>query len=162
MLFSNFGRRRQGDGNSGPPVPTRKHDVEMGDPVDSLVAGYPRLAGHIERLPEVGIFRRFGALNARSLYYRQAELIDLEFKLKKAEKEDAHSGDEKREQYSKDWYWLKDSEDSENPEASKQWRLVQIIMEKLRLYSKNILHFELQCCNFCEKLPCRTLPICLT
>jgi hypothetical protein len=111
-------------------------DVEMGDGLDDLVLGYPKLAGHIERLPEVGIFRRFGALNARRLCYLQAELVQLEKELKKLEKSDKESGDKARSQYSIDWYWLKRSERSGDGAAAEQWRLMQRIALKLNEYSK--------------------------
>jgi hypothetical protein len=135
----------------GPPkernkIDNQDRDIEVGDPVNELVAGYPRLAGHMERLPEVAIFRRFGALNARTLCYQQAELAQLEKDLKTLEKEDALCGekenlsfcDKKRGQYSKDWYYLKDSEDTEDRDAraAEQWRLAQKIMDRLRTYSK--------------------------
>jgi hypothetical protein len=123
---------------------TEVKDLEMSDGLDDLVLGYPKLAGHIERLPEVGIFRRFGALNARRLYYLQAELVLLEKELKKLERLDKESGDKARSQYSINWYWFKRSERSEDEAAAEQWRLMQRIAIKLNEYSKLLSHYGLQ------------------
>jgi hypothetical protein len=64
------------------PIPT--HGRYRG-----LVTGYPRIAGEIGFNPELAMFRRFGALNARNLLYLQNELAQLELKLKKAELKDS-------------------------------------------------------------------------
>ena len=123
---------------------TEVKDIEVGDGLDDLVLGYPKLAGHIERLPEVGIFRRFGALNARRLYYLQAELVLLEKELKELERLDKNSGDKARSRYSINWYWLKRSEHSGGGVAAEQWRLMQRITLKLNEYSKPLSLQELQ------------------
>ena len=56
--------------------------------LSQYVEGYPKLAGYITSLPEVAIFRRFGAMNARNLLYLQAELTDLEAALLQTERRD--------------------------------------------------------------------------
>jgi uncharacterized protein DUF6594 len=106
------------------------------DPVGYLVSGYPKVSGYIERMPEVGIFRRFGALGARSLFYLQAELIELEEELIKSEREDKTSNHMMRMKYSTDATFLKASEDEQDATIQKQWKLVQQIMAKLTQYGK--------------------------
>jgi hypothetical protein len=102
------------------------------DPTKDLVEGYPALAWRISLFPQTGIFRRFGALNARNLLYLQAELHDLEQKLVHAEKTDKSRG---RGDFCKDWQDLSESINTNNEEESKQWRLVLKIREKLKEYS---------------------------
>ena len=105
------------------------------DPLQEFVTGYPKLAAQMEVLPEIGIFRRFGALNARSLLYKQAELVRLEAELKKAEAADKESADGMRNKYSIDWFWLKESAHSRDPIAAAQIQLVEEIGPKLKEYS---------------------------
>ena len=52
------------------PTPPAAEDVSH-DPFHDLIPGYPKLAGRMGIMPEIGMFRRFGALNARSLLYYQ-------------------------------------------------------------------------------------------
>ncbi|KAF2630508.1 hypothetical protein BU25DRAFT_309225, partial [Macroventuria anomochaeta] len=68
--------------------------------------GYPKLAGHMGSSPEIAMFRRFGALNARNLLYMQNDLVVLENKLRVIEFEDSKSPDGKKERYRRDAYWL--------------------------------------------------------
>ena len=60
----------------------------------------------MEIMPEIAMFRRFGALNARSLLYYQNELAHLEDQLKELEAEDANSPDGKKATYSMNAFWL--------------------------------------------------------
>jgi len=76
------------------------------DPFHDLIPGYPQLAGRMGIMPEIGMFRRFGALNARSLLYYQNELAYLEDQLKETEAEDAKSPEGKKAWYSHNAYWL--------------------------------------------------------
>lgn len=101
-------------------------------PLEELVMGYPKLAGQMEILPEIAIFRRFGALNARSLLYQQAELIHLEKLLRDIERRDNDSGVGSKPKYARCWYWLSQSLDDGDDE---QWRLMKKIKRKLRKYS---------------------------
>ena len=59
------------------------------DPLENLVAGYPKLAGKMELRPETSVFRRFGALNSRNLLYLQAEITALEKDLLDSEMRDS-------------------------------------------------------------------------
>lgn len=76
-----------------------------------LVPGYPTLAGRMGVMPEIGMFRRFGALNARNLLYLQNDLVMLEQELKLVEAEDAKSDKGKKERYSRNAYWLSNSDE---------------------------------------------------
>jgi hypothetical protein len=104
-------------------------------PLERLVPGYPRLAGKIELQPEFGIFRRFGALNARDLLYRQAQLIQLENKIIDVEKVDKESNAGNRNRYSADWYWLDKSPSSIDVAEKEQKRLLDITSPFLKEYS---------------------------
>ncbi|KAI4666410.1 uncharacterized protein J4E79_002448 [Alternaria viburni] len=89
-------------------TPPADEDVSH-DPFHDLIPGYPKLAGRMGIMPEIGMFRRFGALNARNLLYYQNELAYLEDRLKEVEAEDAESSEGKKAMYSHDAYWLNTS-----------------------------------------------------
>jgi hypothetical protein len=98
-----------------------------------MMAGYPKLASIMGSYPEVGVFRRFGALNAQNLLYLQAELTCLENDLRRQEKSDLESGDQERSVYGRDWQTLADPISSN---ANQQWKLFLKIREKLNEYSE--------------------------
>jgi hypothetical protein len=60
--------------------------------------------------PEVVMFKRFGAPNARNLLYMQNELMFLEAKLKMAEAADAAAPKSEKQNYRKDFWCLLNSE----------------------------------------------------
>ena len=102
--------------------------------------GYDRLGRLMGELPETAIFRRFGALSAEDLLYRQAELVELENSLREYQKEDKESGHEDRQHYGFNWDLL---QYSANPNAdegncSKQWETILKIREKLESYRESI------------------------
>jgi hypothetical protein len=103
------------------------------DPFYKIVKGYPKLAAKIEIQPEIAIYRRFGALNAQNLLYLQAELEMLEIKLRDQQIQDDNDRNGKGPDYAKDWYWLRESENSGN---DKQLRIVLQIRASLKAYSK--------------------------
>lgn len=102
------------------------------DPLQEYVVGYPKLAAQIEILPELSMFRRFGALNAQNLLYMQAELAYLEKKLRERQQIDANDPSGKRSAYALNWFWLKGSE---NTDAGEQQALVLRIRQVLKEYS---------------------------
>lgn len=97
--------------------------------------------------PEVGIFRRFGALNAQNLLYLQAELKDLEITLRQVAEEDELSRDPDKVQYSVNWFALKESIEGEaDSNDGKQWRTILEIRDKLKEYSNISLGlYDLAC-----------------
>ena len=84
----------------------------------------------METYPELMMVRRFQGLNARNLLYLQAELVQIEEKLLKCERDDAADIPNHRSKYSKDFRYL--SLDNEN---SEQWKLIHEMREKLKEYS---------------------------
>ena len=66
----------------------------VGKPSDAHIAeeflrrGNPMLAGRMGLIPELSVFRRFGALNAQRLLCLHAELIHLERQLRDREQDD--------------------------------------------------------------------------
>jgi hypothetical protein len=102
------------------------------NPLDRFVVGYPKLAAQIEILPELSIFRRFGALNAQNLLYMQAELTYLEKKLREQQLSDNAHPLGKRSAYALNWFWLKESE---NTDAGEQLDLILEIRKILKEYS---------------------------
>lgn len=102
------------------------------DPLGEYVAGYPKLAAQIEILPELAIFRRFGALNAQNLLYMQAELAYLETRLKEQQQADSTDPSGKKSVYALNWYWLKASEGTD---ADEQQKLILRIRGVLKEYS---------------------------
>jgi hypothetical protein len=104
------------------------------DPFPHIVVGYPKLAAKIEILPEVAIYRRFGALNAQNLLYFQAQLTDLEEKIRDQQLFDHNSPTGEKSQYAKNWFKLSDSE---NDGDTDQLDLVLKIRELLKEYSES-------------------------
>ncbi|EUC43052.1 hypothetical protein COCMIDRAFT_101848 [Bipolaris oryzae ATCC 44560] len=102
------------------------------DPLQEYVVGYPKLAAKMEILPELSMFRRFGALNAQNLLYMQAELAYLERVLRERQKLDANDPSDKRSPYALNWFWLKDSEGTD---AGEQQELVLRIRRVLKEYT---------------------------
>lgn len=96
-------------------------------------AGYPKLAELMGFFPEMAAVRRFGALNAQNLLYMQAELIDIERKLRNSQVLDNRSADEVKLYYARNWYFL--SQSPQDTEDGEQLRLVILAREKLEKYS---------------------------
>jgi len=107
--------------------------TSSGNILDSLVIGYPKLAGQMSLIPELQIFRNFGALNARNLLYLQAELEVLEKKLIEKETENSRDPRNKRNRYAIDFEWLNEPIDDEDTEQRDLVRKIQEVLEK---YSK--------------------------
>jgi hypothetical protein len=125
------------------------------------MAGYAKIATLMGAYPEVAIIRRFAALNAQSILYLQAELINLESRLRRYEKEDKESGVATRKDYDVNWFKLKNAVDlsrisdalpeggekstQENAErcddrdvdvsGGRRWEVMSEIREKLEQYS---------------------------
>jgi hypothetical protein len=103
--------------------------------VDVLAAppsGYPQVANFMGEFPEMAMVRRFRGLNARNLLYLQAELVQIEKELLACERADAKGEDEAKKMYSKDFFWL---QQSENEPENKQWKLIEKMRAKLKEYS---------------------------
>jgi len=100
-------------------------------PPSELISGYPKFAGRMELIPEIAIFRRFGALNAQNLLYLQAQLVSLEQELRAREKEDSVSG---HANYAFDWFWLQRSAEGGH---CAQWDLVKKTRKMLKEYSNS-------------------------
>ena len=100
------------------------------------VPGYPQLASHIAEMSELGIYSRFGALNARNILYYQAELAHLEIELLKTEKADYDRSaiDPQLKDCASDWYWL--GGDYRDTTKEKQLKIFQRIREIIPKYSK--------------------------
>lgn len=103
-----------------------------GQRVDGSMEGYAHIADQSSRHPELGIYRRFGALNAQNLLYLQAEIHELEADLRAyAEEDAAQTKDTARSKYSRSWHKLANS-DSED---RRQWSTMCAIREKLKEYN---------------------------
>lgn len=91
--------------------------------------GHPLLADYMGRMPQIAIFRRFGATNALDLLYRQAEIVQMETQLRDLQANDAKT--EATAWYARNSYFLSDDD-------SEQWKLFQELRVKLKEYSKYI------------------------
>lgn len=111
--------------------------MSYNDPFQHLIPGYPKLAAKIEVLPEVAIYRKFGALNAQNLLYLQAELTSLERDLRDQQIADHNERsldpNVKKYKYARSWEWLRESADDG---STAQLDLVIKIRETLKEYSK--------------------------
>ncbi|TAQ86463.1 hypothetical protein B7494_g5215 [Chlorociboria aeruginascens] len=96
-----------------------------------LIKGYPEVAAFMSENPEMAMFRRFRGLNARNLLYLQAELVYIEKDLLRCEEDDAKSTDQNVRQYSKDYFWIMNSEKTK----STQKNLIKKMREKLKEYN---------------------------
>jgi hypothetical protein len=105
------------------------------DPYKNLTKGYPALSGEMGLLPQIAIFRRFGALGARNLLYLQAELIMLEQELCKAEQADSLSTEGKKNCFCRDWFWLSHAGPNQPATPCEQWQLVLRIRGVLKEFS---------------------------
>jgi hypothetical protein len=99
--------------------------------------GYAQIAWRIANHDDLGIFRRFAALNAQDLLYMQAELRVLELKLRQQETSNSRSGNERQTWYSRDWQTLSKAEKVEGTRDT-QWQTFLEIREKLAKYSKSL------------------------
>jgi len=113
-----------------------------------LQRGNPMLAGRMGSIPELSVFRRFGALNSQRLLYLQAELIHLERQLRGREQID----DGSNKDYSVDWAKLRNSATCP-VECDLQYELMNKIWDKLREYSRYTSH--LPYCNAISNI-CRS------
>ncbi|KAH8702836.1 hypothetical protein GQ44DRAFT_732716 [Phaeosphaeriaceae sp. PMI808] len=110
------------------------------DPFSSIVVGYPKLAAKFEIQPEVAIYRRFGALNAQNLLYFQAELTDLEEKIREKQVQDSNNDKGGKPCYATNWFCLSDSE---NDGDTEQLDLVMKIREVLKGYNDALIQQSL-------------------
>lgn len=94
--------------------------------------GYAKIAQLMGYSPELGILRRFGALNTQNLLYLQAELMHMEYDLQNLAEVDRSSNITQRVIYTKDWWSLSHSKIDGN---EKQWQKVLEIRSKLKEYS---------------------------
>ena len=104
------------------------------------MGGYPELASLMGKHPEYAIFRRYAVLNAQNLLYFQAELKELEEKLRSYAQADDNSSHPLRTKYSRDWYILNDSISpmAADGEDSRQWETFLKIRSKLQEYSESL------------------------
>lgn len=80
------------------------------------------------RMPQIAIFRRFGAINALDLLYRQAEIVRMETRLHKLQATDAKTSDTTK-LYARNWHFLSDGD-------GEQWELFKELREKLKEYNE--------------------------
>ncbi|KAL1628562.1 hypothetical protein SLS56_005794 [Neofusicoccum ribis] len=101
--------------------------AEMENQTDGLPPGYPKLAEQMSFFPEKAIFRRFGFLNNLNILYLQAELMDIEDRLRTMQRVDSTKPGPER-YYATDWDFLQRGD-------SAQLKLVLQAREKLDQYS---------------------------
>jgi hypothetical protein len=94
--------------------------------------GYPRLADLMGRHGEIAIFRKFGALNMLNLMSLQAELVELEDKLRDVLLENENGEDGVL--LLQDFYEVRNT-----PRGNRQRNLMEHIRTKLREYSNTYL-----------------------
>lgn len=99
--------------------------------------GYAQIAWRMANHSDLAIFRRFAALQAQDLLYRQAELRVLEIKLRKQELTNSRSQNERQTWYSRDWQTLSKAEHAEGTTET-QWRTSLEIRDKLAEYSEQL------------------------
>ena len=101
--------------------------------LEEVPLGYPSVAALVSKSDDLVIFRRFRYLNARNLLYLQAELIDLEDKLKAVD-------ENLEDKELRSWKHFSMKEDA--------LKLTLRIRETLKEYSKKmLLHGNLRGCS---------------
>lgn len=98
------------------------------------IEGYPRLGSLMGTNPALAIFRRYSALNARTLLYMQAELNKLESDLHGTALED--SCDPEKAAFSREWWKLAGAKDGD----LLQWEQCLEIRAKLDQYCLGIFN----------------------
>lgn len=104
--------------------------------------GHQKLAEMMNNFPTYAVFRTFGTLNAINILYYQAELCQLENKLRLAAECDRADSDPIRRQYFKCFDHLSEGKTEHGNLASsdnEQWRTILRIREVLKQYSKMLL-----------------------
>jgi hypothetical protein len=119
-----------GDDSSAPT----EIQIEM-PPLHDGQQGYHRLASVMGMFPDVAIFRRFSTLNVENILYLQAELVDLENRLKEAAQADALSDDAIRRENYRALYNLSQAEFLPNGNGL-QWKIFLQIREVLQQYNE--------------------------
>jgi hypothetical protein len=95
--------------------------------------GYPMLAERIALKPQMGIYRRFDALNARHILYLQAELCILEKELRNKEREDRKKIEGGSSKYAADYQRMLETPGDED---KCQLQLIKKMHKKLNQYSR--------------------------
>ncbi|KAL1619326.1 hypothetical protein SLS56_010164 [Neofusicoccum ribis] len=103
------------------------------DTAEDTVSGYPELASVMGPHRGMALFKRFAALNARSLLYRQVELLDLEEQLGVQTDVDRDAG----LPFHRDARALLSSKN--DPVDGRQWGMILDIREKLKEYNEALL-----------------------
>jgi hypothetical protein len=97
--------------------------------VSNNATGYPAIASIMAKYPDFAMFRRFRALNARSILYYQAELIQVEDDIREHETQLALDPNQIVADRLKDWAAMLEEDDE-------YIRLVSKLRTLLREYSK--------------------------
>jgi len=123
--------------------PPSTASLPIGDPPGSISSnmtdGYPRLAQEMGKIPERMILRRFGALNAQSLLYYQAELTQLEAEYRELERRNcAYELSTGRLMRSSTNWWTLAQWPGRTEEEKEQWDLFKEIRELLEKYSMQL------------------------
>lgn len=115
------------------------------DPLANITTGYPKLAARIEIQPQLSIYRRFGALNAQNILYLQAQLIDLETKLRTQQSRDDTNPQGKKALYAKTWYRLENSaSDGDTKQLDLVLKTRQVLSEFSELRRRRLNPREIQ------------------
>lgn len=118
--------------SGNPPPATRASNKSK---TENVPAGYPKLAQRMGFVPEMAVFRRFAYLNKLNLLHLQAELVEIESRLKEIQRRDNESP-ELEQLYAKDWYFLGNSSAEGNNE---QLNLLLNAREKLERYNMALI-----------------------
>ncbi|KAK0701901.1 hypothetical protein B0T26DRAFT_865916 [Lasiosphaeria miniovina] len=101
--------------------------------------GYAKLASLMGAYPDVAIVRRFSALNMQRVLYLQAELVEMEFQLRRIEEEDKQSADVERSDCAFDWIALRGYREPIPSIPDRRWALMTAISSKLKEYNDAVL-----------------------
>jgi hypothetical protein len=103
-----------------------------------MMDGYNQLAGIMGAEPELAIFRRFLALNARNVLCLEAEVLHLEDSLRRIILEDSRSDDDERRLFERDIHAMKEA----IGEGGKglQWKRTLEVRQILKEYSQSLEH----------------------
>ncbi|KAI1123539.1 hypothetical protein F5Y10DRAFT_270028 [Nemania abortiva] len=103
--------------------------------------GYVRLAEHMGHYPQLAILRRFGTLANETLLYYQAEITQLEHRIKFVQDQDNQSDDENQRLYARSWISISESslEDPECPKR-KQYELIMKLRKLMAEYHQALYY----------------------
>lgn len=122
---------------------SQMHDIERPpEPQRQYLEGFPSLSALLSSDPDLQVYRRFNRLASRNLLYLQAEILDLEWRLKEFDAEDveiANAEDDEGDWMevklsARCWEVFRERAEQGEEKERKRMRLIRELRERLAEY----------------------------